>query len=145
MRILQFTLVAGVVGVLVGGFVFASIPYSDAIRWLVSGTVWVVGTAAILLVARRVRSLSSKLRPLAWIALSGWTLACLAAATLASFWLALDLWFNHHDRTPEEWIWCRAILVGLALAAIPAVFVFRLSRRCSTVVSRSTPGRLPAS
>ena len=129
MRFLQFTFVAVIVGVLVLGFVFVSIPFSDAIRWVLSGSVWVLGTIGIVIVARRLQSLPPKLRPLTCIALSGWTFACVVAAILASHWLALDLFFNHNVLTPEAWIWCRAVLVGLALAIVPAMFVFWFSGR----------------
>ncbi len=133
-RILQLTIVAAIVGTLVFGLVFASIPYSETTRWLVSVPVWVLGTAMILLVARQVQSLPYKLRHLTCFALSGWTVACVGVSVIASFWLTLA----NRIVLPPYWIWCFSIVGGIFLAIIPSLLVFQFAQRGSRINGLTT-------
>ena len=129
------------VGLLTSFLVYPSVPHSDAVRFGVSMATWIFGTGTILIVYRAVMQRSPVERPMIYVALSGWTTACVAAASVVSLLQALHQYARESYMTPEEWIWCRGVLVGLVLASIPVTFVLAVSRsQRATVFHRDALG-----
>lgn len=68
-------------------------------------------------------------RPLVWVALLGWTTACLLAAFIVSLFHALYLKHGpQHLLTPGDWIFTRALIGGLYLAFLPAAAIVQCVR-----------------
>ena len=84
MHPIRIGIVAIITGVLILSLVYASIPYSDLVRSIISFGAWILGTGAILGLAVVIPTIPRTVRPLTYTALSGWTATCLAVATLAS-------------------------------------------------------------
>jgi hypothetical protein len=139
MNVLRFLVVPVITGVVALFFIYPCIPKGESVRWLITGVSWVVLTGGLIAMIGSLRSLPARLRPLTLAALSGWLLACFAAAALASLWYAIFGMF-HEQRTPEYWIWCRAALSALYLAILPAVAVVKLSHHLGHSSSEHVTG-----
>ena len=64
------------------------------------------------------------------LAVSGWMLACVAVAGIASLWYAVKLSLAPIPyRTPEAWVVARAFVYGLPFALVPIAAYLRLARR----------------
>ncbi len=68
-------------------------------------------------------------RSLVWVALVGWTTACLLAAFVVSLFHALYLMHGSQRLlTPADWIATRAVIGGLYLAFLPATAIIQSVR-----------------
>lgn len=115
---------------------------SEPYKLLLVAGISVIAGVIVYSVLPAIRLIPPGLRRMTWAALIGWAAACTASALLASFLHAfyLAFAFGQHGGllTPEDWIYARAVIGGLALTTVPWMLILRSGRD-----DRPLPGVLP--